>query len=346
MDLKDIKNINMLSQFLGTDQDFFELFLSKPQIISSSKDSSDFINNSSYFRIQLRKRKGNGYRIVYKVRNNTVLNVQKKLQSYLNKIYNAPDFVHGFIHGKDIKSNAFPHITKKIILKTDIHNFFESIGINQVINVFKELGCSEEISKALSKLVTLEDKLVQGFVTSPIISNLAVISMDNKLKDFCDKNNFDYTRYADDITFSSNKEIPNINIIEEIIKENGFSINKDKTLTMFRGKRQYVTGLTVFDDKYPRVSKRFKRNLRLQVHYLKTYGITDVALHLSGFSFRDYEKDSSVVSEVNSEGMIYFNNLKGKVDFVNSIEPELAQKMYKDINLGLGHNDYLSSILK
>ena len=75
-------------------------------------------------------------------------------------------------------------------------------------------------------------------------------------------------------------------------------------------------------------------------NFLKTYGIKNVALHLSGFSFRDYENDSSVVSEVNSEGMIYFNNLKGKVDFVNSIEPELAQKMYGE-QAHKCHSDFL-----
>jgi len=347
MEFKDIKNIQMLSEFLGIDQDYFQAFMSLPPIIYKKGESDKKLGISSYVQIKIPKmNKKDEYRIVYKVINSTILNSHKELQSRLNKLYKVPDCVHGFVHGKNICSNASAHLAKKIILKIDIKNFFESIDITQVALVFQKLGCNLDISTMIAKLVTLNGNLVAGFVTSPVIANLVLVSMDNELSSIYNNSEYNYTRYADDITISSNLKCPDINNIESIINTNGFRLNNSKTLVSLRGKRQYVTGLTVFDNLHPRITKRVKRNLRLKIHYLKTYGVIEEALHMTGFSWREYEDDDKINSSVKSYAMSNFRNLKGKIDFINSVEPLLAKKLYKDIYHSLDISNEISDTLQ
>ncbi len=337
----------MLSEFLGIDQDYFKVFISLPPIIYERGESDEKRKISSYVQIKIPKmNRKNEYRIVYKVINSKILNAHKELQSRLNKLYKVPDCVHGFVHGKSIRSNASAHLAKKIILKIDIKNFFESIDIKQVALVFQQLGCNLDISTMIAKLVTLNGNLVAGFVTSPVIANLVLVSMDNELSSIYNNDKYSYTRYADDITISSNLEYPDINNIESIINANGFKLNDSKTLISLRGKRQYVTGLTVFDNLRPRISKKVKRNLRLKIHYLKTYGVTEEALHMMGVSWSEYEDDAKINLAVKSYAMSNFRNLKGKIDFINSVEPILAKKLYKDIYHSLDYSDEISDILQ
>jgi RNA-directed DNA polymerase len=332
MELKDIKNQKMLASFLGIEQEFFKVFLATQPAVSKEDDNEELKKESLYIRIHLRKKNGKGYRTVYQVSNSNILNAHKELQSRLNKAYSIPECVHGFVHKKNIKSNASFHLAKKVVLKLDIKNFFESITAGQVATVFQQLGCTVEISEMITKLVTLDGKLVQGFVTSPVIANLVFSPLDTQLESLCKANGFDYTRYADDITISSNTEVPQIAPIEAIIEPYGFKLNNDKTNYMYRGKRQYVTGLTVFDDKHPRISKNTKRRLRLQMYYLKKYGAIDIILHKTGRTWRDYERDEDdTIALVRAEALDDLRNLRGRVDFVNAIEPKLAKKLYIDL---------------
>ncbi len=332
MDFKDIQNVQMLSEFLGIDREFLEMFLITKPLVSETTDSKEIRDNSWYARIRLQKRNRNfGHRVVYDVRKKDILDAHKNLQSRLNKLYKVPDCVHGFVHGKSISSNASFHLAKKIVLKLDIKNFFESITANQVAVVFQRLGCNKDISEAIARLVTIDGKLAQGLVTSPVIANMAVSSLDEKLNAFCLERVFDYTRYADDITISSNTTTPEIEAIESIISPYGFRLNHNKTQIMLRGKRQYVTGLTVFDERCPRISKRTKRNLRLEVYYQKLYGMRDVALHKMGISRKIYENDNDTRSLVDAIAAGAFRNLKGRIDFVNAVEPLFARELYNDL---------------
>ncbi len=340
----------MLAGYLGLDHEgFFEAFLSaSPVIFQSMQDVGDTVKNS-YLQIRLPKKntKLGGHRIVYQVLDGTIRDAHKGLQSRLNRLYSVPDCVHGFVHGKSISSNAYAHLAKKVILKVDIRNFFESVTAAQVAMVFQKLGAAADISAALAKLVTLDGKLVQGFVTSPVIANLAVVAMDKELNTLCLANDFDYTRYADDITVSSNGATPDLKLVEPIINLHGFSLNQDKTLIMLRGKRQYVTGLTVFDDKYPRISKCVKRYVRQQLHYFKVYGAIDVMLHKKGLSWKDYNRDTDIQEWINAISMIDFTGIKGTIDFINAVEPDLATKLYQDFFDALsGRSDPVSDMLR
>src|SRR5690606_29330555 len=131
------------------------------------------------------------------------VDILKVFKFNLDNIYHPLDCVHGFVKNRNTYSNAKCHLGKKYLLKLDIKDFFESISIDSVRNIFIFLGFQESIANYLSKITTLDDKLVQGYSTSPILANIACVKMDNELIDICKKYNATYTRYADDISISS-----------------------------------------------------------------------------------------------------------------------------------------------
>lgn len=82
--------------------------------------------------------------------------------------------------------------------------------------------------------------------------------MDKELSAICKDRNINYTRYADDLSFSSEDNIE-LDPLEEIITKYGFTLNTEKTRTYKRGRSQYVTGLTVADKTKPRIPRRIKK---------------------------------------------------------------------------------------
>ena len=168
---------------------------------------------------------------------------------------------HGFIKGKSIISNATPHRNKKFVLNTDLQDFFGSIHYGRVYGFFltnKHFQLNEDVARAIANLACHEGKLPQGAPTSPVISNLIAGILDIKLSTLAYKHKLYYTRYADDLTFSTNqKEFPSSIAYEEegivvighalnsIIQKHGFEINASKNRLQYKNSRQDVTGLIV-----------------------------------------------------------------------------------------------------
>jgi hypothetical protein len=136
-----------------------------------------------------------------------------------------------------------------------------------------------------------------------------------------------YTRYADDLYFSSNILLPKLESISKIVGNYGFVLNVKKTKYMPRGVKQYVTGLTVFDKIKPRVTKKAKRNLRLEIHYLSAYGLRGHVLHQMGKTIADYKVDDKLKSYVDDEAKSIDNRIRGWLRFMYSVESSAAQKL-------------------
>lgn len=160
---------------------------------------------------------------------------------------------YGFLNGKDIRKNAIPHINKNYILNMDIQNFFPSIQFRRIkvvleLNPFNLNNNREQIGFIIANLCTLSGVLPQGSPTSPILSNIVTQKLDRKITSFCKRNKIKYTRYADDLTFSSNKKIFNQTLIDQlsqIVRSENFIINDKKTRVKSSMDRQQVTGLIV-----------------------------------------------------------------------------------------------------
>jgi len=167
-----------------------------------------------------------------------LLNVLEKLP--------VSDRAQGFVRERGIRTNATYHLGKRYLLIIDIKDFFPSIGIDKVLDVFLQATNNEDIAKIYSMLCTFQNRLPQGGVTSPIISNLVFRSTDERIIDLCNRMHITYSRYADDMTFSSNdfqtlKQI--YNQVKEVIESAGYKMNINKTRYCSGKNRMLVTGL-------------------------------------------------------------------------------------------------------
>lgn len=186
--------------------------------------------------------------------------IQKLLLKEISCFYDPKINVHGFVPKRNIRTNAEPHICKKVVLNVDIDNFFPSIHIGRVIGMFmsKPFSFSQNIAVILARLTTNNGILPQGSPTSPIISNLICRNLDNELKKLTLKFKLVYTRYADDITISTKKDFLPIEIVTntpegwvlsksfcDIFENNSFRVNHEKTKIRTYTQKQKVTGLIV-----------------------------------------------------------------------------------------------------
>ncbi len=233
------------------------------------------------------------------------------LDSILKKI-NVNGNAHGFISRRSIITNAEPHIGSKVVINIDLKDFFPSISYKRVKGLFKSFGYSEAVSTILgllctesrTEMVELEGKtyyvsqgdrfLPQGAPTSPAITNLICRRMDKRLLSIATKLNFRYTRYADDITFSTSINTSNIGKLlrqtEYIVKSETFTINKDKTRIIRRKNLQEVTGIVV-NEKLNISRKKLKR-FRALLHQIDKDGIqgkkwgasTNIIASIKGFA--------------------------------------------------------------
>jgi len=213
--------------------------------------------------------------------------LQHKLHCILSIIFTPKFPSHGFVKGKSIKTNASIHVKSKYVLNIDLENFFPSINFGRVRGMFMAYPyrLSAPVATVLSQICCYNNELPQGAPTSPIISNMICAKLDSQLGYLAKQNKCFFTRYADDITFStSKKSFPKtIAYIDEttnqmhvgdelknIIKNNGFIINNEKVWLRGRDRRQTVTGLIVND--FVNVTRKYKNQVRAMLHALKEYG--------------------------------------------------------------------------
>lgn len=306
--INKIKTALELAPLLSLSEDQLKLFL-------VSKEN--FIKRGRIMKRDLNFRK------IAWVKDDSYRHLQKKITEFLDAFYLpiSPDSNHGFVKKRSIVTNAQQHTQKKVVLNIDIKDFFPSVSKIKVVEIFISLGFQEEIAKIFAELLTLDNSLVAGFSTSPVLSNIICISLDKDFEHLAASNNTTYTRYADDITFSSNTELPSLKEINLILNKYDFFINPGKIKIYRRGGPQYVTGLSVVDNK-PRLSKRFKRSIRLELFYIKKYKALG---HLAHRSRNLLETD--VFMSRFSMILLSGYGVEGFVSFINSVEPELAKKM-------------------
>jgi hypothetical protein len=152
---------------------------------------------------------------------------------------------HGFIPGRSFLSNAKAHFGARHVLNVDIKDFFPSITTSQVQGLFESLGYSELVSADLAGLTTYNGSLPQGAPTSPMIANILMNPVDDVLGGYARQNEYVYTRYADDLTFSSQNRISEgiVDVIRSALLPLNFDLNGRKSRFMGPNDRKEVTGL-------------------------------------------------------------------------------------------------------
>lgn len=204
--------------------------------------------------------------------------IANELYSELRKYY--PDnlqlyYAHGFVKGKGIISNATVHRNKKYILTIDLENFFDSFHFGRVKGYFEKnryFKMSSEAALCIAQLTCYKGKLPQGAPSSPIITNLICSILDRRIALIARKYKVIYTRYADDLTFSTNDKYfgeKHEQFLVELSKEiqkAGFKINDSKTRFLRNNRRQEVTGLIVNDR--VNVKREYYKATRSMAHNL------------------------------------------------------------------------------
>ena len=193
---------------------------------------------------------------------------QEWIQHNLLDVLTLHDAAHGFRRGRSIVTNARPHVGAEVVVNVDLKDFFPTVSYRRIKGLFRKLGYSEAVATVLGLLcsepevdeVALDGRtyyvarrqrfLPQGATTSPAITNVICRGLDARLARTARKLGFQYTRYADDITFSgSGAAAENLGCalrrIRYAIAKEGFVVHPDKTRVLRRSRRQEVTGLVV-----------------------------------------------------------------------------------------------------
>lgn len=258
---------------------------------------------------------------------------------------------NGFVADKSVVTNAKKHVGKRYVYNIDLKDFFHSFDRNRVkMGLMYDLGLGKEAEKLAFKIASLcthpfeidgelKTVLPQGSPTSPTLTNLLSKRLDKRLSGLAKRFGATYTRYADDITFSSDHNIYQLpeneklnskgcydNFIAEldrIIKVEGLEINPKKTRLQKIGYQQSVTGLSV--NEKVNVPPRYVQQLKMWLYYWERYGY-EKATEL----FRkDYAKDKGHIKK----GQPNLNYLfSGKLDYLKMVKGA-DDATYKKLNL-------------
>lgn len=214
--------------------------------------------------------------------------IQRKLLELLVEKLPLSDHAHAFRRGRSIRTGAEPHVGKRFVLKLDLKDFFPSVTVARVRGLLIAYGYSFPVATTLAVVMTEAERqpvevegtvfhvpvdqrhCVQGAPTSPGICNALLLRLDRRLSGFARKHGLNYTRYADDLSFSGELDRKAAgrfrSIASRIVSEEGFVVNASKTKLMGQGNRQTVTGVVV--NQTLGLSRQERRRLRAMAHQL------------------------------------------------------------------------------
>ncbi|MCH7499617.1 MAG: RNA-directed DNA polymerase [Nitrospinae bacterium] len=313
-ELKNSKTLADLSHILGFSPQSLTYVI---YIIPSTK---------KYYSFEVPKKNG-GKRLI-QAPEPSLKNLQRRLANLLNncsieldKKKRGRSLAHGFKKEHSIHTNAKVHRNKRYVLNFDIQDFFPSINFGRVRGYFlknRDYALPEKIATIISQIACHDNQLPQGSPCSPVISNLIAHLLDVRLVKLAKKFNCYYSRYADDITFSTNqRDFPNeiayqdssdteiwhlSKDIENQVARSGFKVNPNKTYMRCRNNRQVVTGLVV--NRKVNVRSEYYRLARAMTHSLFKKGFYTTPAALSPIDIPEHfpmereEKDLNILGGV------------------------------------------------
>jgi len=241
---------------------------------------------------------------------------------------------HGFVKGRSIRTNALPHVGRHILVNADLKDFFPTITFHRVRGALEHLGYSPAAATVLALLCTESPRrqveyagrvfhvatgpraLPQGACTSPALSNLIARRLDSRYHGISTKLGWHYTRYADDLSFSADLAAePNkltgylLARIRHIAEDEGFVVNEKKTRALKQSAAMAVTGVIV--NTRAGVCRREVRQLRAILHNAARHGLA---------------------SQNRGNEPHFEAQLRGRIAFVNMINPVQAQPLFAALN--------------
>lgn len=327
------------------------------------------LNKKRYKQFKIKKKSG-AERTIHAPVNGLKI-IQKCLASILSCVFEPHQASMGFIAGRSIVDNATIHIGSNYVYNIDLKDFFPSVDKRRVfeclkLRPFKLLGARQELANTIALLCCAEmeverfDKeknewatikmlvLPQGAPTSPLLTNVVCQRLDYLLTAVANRFGLRYTRYADDITFSSqhnvytkDSELKNdrglnfIDELERIVAEQRFVIKDSKTRLQKNGYRKEVTGLLV--NERVNVQKRYIKQLRMWLYLWERYGYDKA----SSIFLKDYTNTSI---KKNNDGIRNNNERLDRWNVKQVRDGKPAKRMAEMGNVIAGKLDYLKMV--
>lgn len=295
-------------------------------------------DEDKYEVFEIKKRSGGVRQICAPI--SGIKRLQKNLSIILNHLHSPKFCAHGYVKERSIITNAQVHVKKRIVINIDLKDFFPSINFGRVRGLFMSypFNFDDKVSTILAQICCYDGCLPQGAPSSPILSNYICYRLDNQLINFYRKCKVDYTRYADDITFSTNlKELPpEIGTMKDntlslssklvdIIEDNGFTVNKEKIRFALKNNRQEVTGLIV--NKCINLKRKYIRHVRAMIHAWEKFGLEEAAIeHFEKYNYKNKTVDNFILS--------FIKELSGKIGYIGHIkgkENSVYRNIYKRV---------------
>ena len=233
---------------------------------------------------------------------------------------------YGFRRTGSIMDNAKNHKCRRYILNLDLKDFFPTFHFGRVRGFFlkdRSFQLEEQVATTIAQIACDGVALPQGSPCSPVISELIGQILDLRLLRFSKKHGVRYSRYADDITFSTNqKSFPTAfavqdptnlsvwtlgNDLVQVIAGAGFRINTNKTRMHCRGSRQMVNGLVVNE----------KVNIRSE-YYRKARAMCD-SLFQTGNYFRSFTQQNGPDDKPKPVLINNLNSLEGILSHIYAV---------------------------
>lgn len=319
-DLPNIEHVDALAEFLS-------LTLPEMRWLAYHRDAT---KNPHYKQFTIPKSDGSE-RVISAPRPK----LKKAQHTILHKILDRMPIhgaAHGFVPGRSIASHADKHAGRKIVVKMDLKDFFPTLTFPRVKGLFRKIGYPEQVATVMALICTEPKRkevehdgemyhvslshrsLPQGAPTSPTITNIVCMRLDRRMSGLAKKLGWSYSRYADDLVFSTNDTDINIGALlrlsEKVIRAEGFRRHPKKTHVMRQCNRQKVTGLIV--NPTPSEEKTTSRVPRKVVRQVKAgiYNRLNGKPHKSGESLEQ---------------------LRGLAAFINQTNPTLGRKFLDQI---------------
>lgn len=217
--------------------------------------------------------------------------------------------LHGYVAGRSALTNARPHVGRRALVKADVQEFFRSIRTATVYAALLRLGLTPGGSQLIARVVTHDGALPLGYPTSPLFSNIVLFEVDHQLGALAQTYQATYTRYADDLTFSGDNNLPAPAEVADVLRGVGLVLHPTKTKERKRGQALYVTGYSVTDTS-PHAPRPMKRRLRQELYYVGKHGFSD---HLKRVPH------ASATAE--------FDRIVGQIEHVRHVEPAVGADM-------------------
>ena len=288
-----------------------------------------------YSTFEIKKKSGGVRKITNPHRN--VKQIQRLLNICFDACFIPKPTATGFVTGRSIVDNAKKHVEKKYVYNIDLKDFFPSISFYRVraaLSKVPPFKLDNDFATIIANLCCHKGSLPQGAPTSPTISNFICKKLDARLYKISKLKKFSFSRYADDITISTNKNIFTEDFksqLAEIIKEEGFELNPKKERLQrnhvkssaeesgYIRERQVVTGIIV--NEKPNVSRHFIRNLRATLFNWKRDGYDKASLKHQKYYTREkgflkYNGAIPAIEEVVGGKIEYLGMVRGKEDSI------------------------------